>query len=379
VESDHAIANAIALASLRGMGPGRLDAIRRAWGFDEGWERVRRGQVLDEPDVVRSLGIDPSSVVRQWQVAARGVEPARLLDAHRAAGVQVMIGDSDRYPDALSGDIDAPALLFARGDLSALDGRRVAIVGTRRCTRSGRQTALEMANGLAEAGVQIVSGLALGIDGAAHEGALRSHRPRPVVGVVGTGLDVVYPRRHQALWHAVIERGVLISEVPLGGGPLPWRFPARNRIIAALAEVVVVVESHATGGALHTVDEAERRDRLVVAVPGSVRSPAAAGTNALLHEGAGPVRDAADVLTALGFAGVSAPSAAVARTSEPPPTPPLSPVERRVLDHLDGAPASVDQLATATGVGLAELALALLNLERGGLIARSGSRLERLR
>jgi DNA processing protein len=195
---------------------------------------------------------------------------------------------------------------------------------------------------------------------------------------VGTGLDVVYPQRHARLWQAVAAGGVIVSEVPLGGGALPWRFPARNRIIAALSDLVVVVESHATGGALHTVDEAIRRDRSVLVVPGSVRSPASAGTNALLHAGFGPARDTDDVLTALGFTAPEpvpddrAPTVTMLAT-EP------DPADGALLAVLGGEPVSIDHLAASTGRPLGELALSVLRLEQAGLVSRSGSWVERVR
>ena len=189
-------------------------------------------------------------------------------------------------------------LRVARG----LAGPRVAIVGTRRCSTTGAGVAFELGRDLAAAGVVVVSGLASGIDGAAHRGVLAADGAPPV-GVVGSGLDVVYPRGQSSLWRAVAEVGVLISEAPLGAAPERWRFPARNRIIAALVDIVVVVESHRRGGSLHTVDEADRRGRDVLAVPGSIRNPAATGTNELLAEGRAPVCSVDDVLVALGLSG----------------------------------------------------------------------------
>ena len=177
---------------------------------------------------------------------------------------------------------------------------RVAIVGTRRCTRYGFDLARELGADLAAAGVQVVSGLALGIDGAAHRGALDAAGGAPPIGVVASGLDVVYPRAPPAAVGGGRHRGSLLSECPLGTAPEAWRFPARNRIIAALADAVVVVESAGAGGSMYTVEEALARDRPVLAVPGSVRSAASAGTNRLLAEGAGVARDADDVLAAIG-------------------------------------------------------------------------------
>src|SRR5204862_479680 len=154
--------------------------------------------------------------------------------------------------------------------------------------------ARQLGRELAAHGVAIVSGLAIGIDGSAHEGALAA-KAAPPVGVVGSGLDVVYPKRHRHLWDAVAAAGVLLSEAPMGAVPERWRFPARNRILAALSDVVVVVESHAAGGSMHTVRAAIDRGIPVMAVPGSMRNPAAAGTNQLLSEGVPPARDPDDI------------------------------------------------------------------------------------
>ena len=152
---------------------------------------------------------------------------------------------------------------------------------------------------LARAGVRVLSGLALGIDAAAHKGALDAGGA--VVGVVGTGLDVVYPKRNRSLWAEVASLGLLVSEYPAGTQPERWRFPARNRLIAALSSGVVIVESHQRGGSLLTADEAVDRGKAVFSVPGSVVSPAADGTNGLIVDGASPVRHADDVLDALGL------------------------------------------------------------------------------
>lgn len=394
--SDETLAAAVALASLPEMGPGRLTAVTFVHGFDEAWERVRAGRGLDHPTIARSLGTKPQSVIDTWRQTARSIDPPRLLDAHRQAGIDIHILGDPGYPALLATDIEPPAVLFTRGDLSALDGTRVAIVGTRRCTQAGRLIARDLGHDLAAEGIKVVSGLALGIDGAAHEGALRANVPLSAVGVVGTGLDTIYPKRHRALWEALAEQGLLLSEVPLGGEGFRWRFPARNRVIAALADLVVVVESHASGGALHTADEAIRRDVPVMAVPGSVRSPASAGTNGLLFDGIGPVRDASDIMAALGFSPRvqqldlgetkgSSPSGrpvpiSQSTTSPVPstPSPSIDPGLQTILDQIDSAAISVDQLSIGSGLGLAELSVALVKLEDMGLVVRSGSWVERV-
>jgi DNA processing protein len=265
--------------------------------------------------------------------------------------------------------------------VGALNQRRVAIVGSRNCTRYGRDVAYELGRDLAEAGVAVVSGLALGVDGAAHAGALGARGGAAdaagrTIGVVGSGLDVVYPRRHARLWDQVAAVGVLLSEAPLGAAPEPWRFPLRNRIIAALAEVVVVVESLHTGGSRHTVEAALARDRAVMAVPGPVRSPTSDLPNGLLAEGCAPARDALDVLVALGLSSSSARSAASAAPADNRPTPERAAAS--VLDALGWQPASFEQVVLATGRPAGEVSVLLAHLEQGGWVVGSGGWWERV-
>jgi DNA processing protein len=238
-------------------------------------------------------------------------------------------------------------------------------VGTRRCTWAGRSLAAELGAGLAAAGVCVVSGLAVGIDAAAHRGALVAAAAPPVA-VVGTGLDVVYPRRNADLWESVAGAGAVLAEYPLGTRPERWRFPARNRLVAALADVLVVVESHARGGSMHTVTAALDRDVPVMAVPGPVRAAASAGTNALLVAGAAPVRDAGDVLVALGL------DSAAARRGAEPAGPPLEADEARLVAELQQAPATVEQLAARLDRSLAAVAVDLAHLEAKGLVTAAG-------
>ncbi|MGH3578950.1 MAG: DNA-processing protein DprA, partial [Mycobacterium sp.] len=278
------------------------------------------------------------------------------------AGVQIHLRGDPAYPAILSHDQQAPPVLFSRGRLEVLDHPRVAIVGTRSATHYGKEVATELGSGLAQAGVVVVSGLALGIDGAAHEGALAALEEGgcPPAGVAGSGLDVVYPSGNRRLWRGVGRSGALLSEWPLGTRPDAWRFPARNRIIAALSQVVVVVESHRAGGALHTVEAAIERGIPVMAVPGSVRSPASEGTNALLSEGAAPVRDLDDVLTALDIATIGGPS----RRAEPRATPDEG--DGRVMSAVDWSPTSTTTILERTGIALGPLAASLGRLEEKG-------------
>jgi len=206
-----------------------------------------------------------------------------------------------------------------------------------------------------------------------------------VVGVVGSGLDVVYPRGNRDLWEAVSAAGTLLSEAPLGAEPEGWRFPARNRLLAALADVVVVVESKRAGGSMHTVEEAIRRAVTVMAVPGSVRNPAAEGTNLLLSEGCPPACSTDDVLVALGLA--TAGTSAVAGSSGAADGPAelarhaggasLDPLQQRLLELLDDGPVSLDMLVLRAAAPVPEALVAAEGLERLGLLARDGARVMR--
>ena len=361
---------AAALAGLPAMGPARLRAVLGAWPPEEAWARVVRGEGCSAAAVARSCRPDPAGVAAVWRAAAATVSAADVWDAHRRAGVAVMVAGGAGFPAVLTVDPEPPAVLFARGDPAALDGRRVAVVGTRRCTRYGREVAYELGRDLAESGVRVVSGLALGIDGAAHRGALAA-RAAPPVAVVGSGIDVVYPRSHRALWEEVASAGLLLTEAPLGARPEPWRFPVRNRVIAALAEVVVVVESAETGGSRHTVEAGVARDRPVMAVPGSVRSRVSSYPNGLLADGCHPVRDALDVLVALGLSG--GPREPADRPAPPPRH------EAVVLEALGWEPATFDDLCTASGCSPAEVGVALARLESGGWAVERAGWWERVR
>jgi DNA processing protein len=353
-----------ALAGLPGMGPARLTAILDRWPPEEAWHEVAAGRTHLDPVVAVTVRI-PELCASRWRTAADQTDVAALWEAHQTAGVTVRVPGEFGFPTVLARDPEPPAVLFCRGDVGAVDRPRVAIVGTRRCTWAGRSIAAELGAGLAAAGVCVVSGLALGIDGAAHRGALAAGAAPPVA-VVGTGLDVVYPRRNADLWEAVATTGAVLGEYPLGTRPERWRFPARNRLVAALADVVVVVESHARGGSLHTVTAALERGVNVMAVPGPVRGPASSGTNALLVAGAAPVRDAEDVLIALGLD-----STVIGRQADPSPWP-LDQPELEVLRELQHGPATVAQLAERMGRDLRPIAVHLAHLENHGLVVATG-------
>lgn len=351
-------AYAAALAGLPYMGWERLTALLAGAGSEPrlAWRRVRAG-----------------GAGAAWAGAAAQLSVEGIAAAHTAAGVTVHLHGPGGYPAALAGDHEAPPALFTLGSVASLQEGvpRVGIVGTRRCSGYGRDVARDFGRDLAAAGVAVVSGLAIGIDGASHEGALQAGPAGAgPIAVVGSGLDIVYPRRHAGLWRQVSEAGVLVSEAPLGCRPEPWRFPARNRIIAALSDVLVVVESHPAGGSLHTVRSAEERGVTVMAVPGPVRSAASAGTNRLLSEGCPPACDVDDVLVAL--------SLETAGRPRPDPRPPPVEADAAVLEVLGWEAVSLEQVLARTGLGPGPVAVALAHLEQGGWARGTGGWWERV-
>jgi DNA processing protein len=285
---------AAALAGLPEMTPVRLAAMLERMGPTESWHAVR-------------AGTHPADRHHRFRAEARATDIGAVSEGYARASVTVLLPDRPGYPTALAGDPGAPAVLFAVGDPGVTEGRpRVAIVGTRTPTPYGQRVASEMAEALAEAGVVVVSGLDVGIDAAAHAGASRCLAPSaPSAAVTGADLGPGHPSLIEQLRSTVATRGVAFSEVALGSRPRPWLFSAHHRIIAALSEVVVVVESrHA--GSMHTVEAAARRSIPVCAVPGSVHSRASDGTNQLLFDGCSPARDATDVLAAVYLARAAA-------------------------------------------------------------------------
>lgn len=297
------------------------------------------------------------SLARRWQAAARGSHVARTLVARRT---RVYVAGRSGYPldEALP---DRPAVLLAEGAKpGALDRPRVAVVGTRAATPNGIADARELGATLARAGVTVVSGLAIGIDAAVHEGALEAGGT--AVGVVATGLDVVYPRRHRTLFERVRASGLIMSELAYGVQPRQYAFPVRNRIIAGLSQVTVVVEATLRGGARITADHALQYGRTVMAYPGSRRNPASAGTNQLIYDGATVVLDPNDVLVQLGFDHASP------RVDQR--TRPLGD-EAALLEACHGEPATLDQLASRTRMTPARVVSAVRALERDGWMERS--------
>ena len=394
--AERRLACMLALLSLPQMGPSRVAKLLDLAPADKLWNTLRTGDpnTLGSPcqELAKQAEVSHSQLVK-WCQHAQQIEPEQQLAAYQTHQVAVAELNSPGYPDRLAQDIEPPALLFWQGQLDILNRHpTAAIVGTRSCSNYGRQVAFELGQSLAAAGVAVVSGLAVGIDTAAHKGAL-SAGGAPPVGVVASGLNKVYPKSNSQLWEAVATTGLLLSETPLDIAPERWRFPARNRIIAALADVVVIVESLEKGGALFTAEEAAQRAKPVFAVPGPIRSAASYGTNRLLAEGCLPLCDANDVLVALGVP-VSASQAdpvsnqpvgtkssksagAKAATSATMSIAELTSQQQQLLEVFDWQPAGLDQLVERSGMSLGEVALCLDDLQAVGHVIRRGLWYER--
>jgi DNA processing protein len=288
----------------------------------------------------------------------------RMREGLRAAGCWACCRHDPEYPVGLGDAADAPWALIGRGDtrlLARLEPEAaVTVVGARRASSYGREVARELARELAGAGQVVVSGLAFGIDACAHRGALEGGGL--TVAVLGCGADVSYPAAHRSLWRRVGELGLVISELPPGTGAWRWAFPARNRIMAALAGMTVVVEAAERSGSLITADLAADLGRDLGAVPGPVGSRLSAGPNHLLAGGACVVRDAQDVLDAM-----LGPGARPLDRFGPP----LEPRLREVLEAVERGEQTSDAVAAATDLGGAEVAAALATLESRGYLTCS--------
>jgi len=312
-----------------------------------------------------SFGCLPSPAIRRARSALRRAAGLARAEARRveAVGARLVTPADAEYPALLRQLALPPASIYVRGRLP--DGPAVAIVGSRRASPYGREIATWLAGELARLGVTVVSGFAVGIDAAAHRGALAGRGP--TVAVLGCGLDVDYPRGHRGLGREIAERGAVLTEYRLGRAPAPWQFPIRNRLIAALAAATVVVEAAPRSGSLVTARLALEVGRDVLAVPGRIDDPLSSGANRLIADGATPLLGIDDVLAAIGLGGGSV---AVPARVEPAG---LGPDGLTVWRSLAASPADADGLASATGLPVDRLLALLLELEIGGHVRRDAA------
>lgn len=285
----------------------------------------------------------------------------------------VALGDAE-YPGGLLSIEDPPLVLYLLGAPLPPDtaGRSIAIVGSRNPTPQGEGNAQQFARALSSAGLTVVSGLALGVDGAAHRGALEGAAAGQLatIAVVGTGLDRVYPKRHLSLAHAIARQGVLVSEYPIGTPPLAQNFPRRNRLIAGLSCGTLVVEAALQSGSLITARMAVEQGKEVFAIPGSIHATQSRGCHALIRQGAKLVESAQDVLEELRLEAPSVATNLIAPHADPQPAAGQNDAQTRLLQQLGFDPVSLDALIARTGTDAATLQAWLLELELAGRVAR---------
>ncbi|KMQ51095.1 DNA protecting protein DprA [Chitinispirillum alkaliphilum] len=355
----------IALNSVKGLGPVRIGELLKQFSSPEA--------VFDtEVSVLRNMNIIPQSCVEEIQNRDNLFACAQAqLNKAREEGVEVLTLKDPRYPIYLKEIFAPPPVLFAKGDISVLNLHAVAVVGTRTPSPYGKGVATALCSDIASRGLVIVSGMAKGVDTLAHRAAL--HSGAKTVAVLGSGIDIIYPRSNVELSEEIVRDGVLISEFPLGTAPEAFNFPRRNRIISGLAAGTVVVEAGARSGSLITAKYATDQNREVFAVPGPITSPLSEGTFDLLKSGAIPVRNALDIVESIRFiSGEKQLNSFSAREKSFDTRTFLSDPEKLLYETLSFNPVRIDEIAERLNKGAAELFDGLLNLELKGLIRQIG-------
>ncbi len=347
----------VAFNRIRRLGPVRLRQIETRFGdLSLAWK-------ASQADLA-ATGLDKSTV-REIVSGRPEIDPDSEMEALESAGINVICVRSPEYPARLAEIYDPPSVLYIRGKLEATDERSVAVVGTRACSGYGREMATRLAGGLAANGVTVVSGLAAGIDAAAHRAALDAGG-RTIAGV-GSGRDQIYPAEHAELARNIAASGAVVSEYPPGVRPHARNFPRRHRILSGLTLGTLVVEAGIRSGAVLTVTHALDQNRDVFAVPGSVLSERSAGTNWLIQQGAKLVIDVQDILEELNIAGLGAQLGLSA------PAPDAGTVESELLKILRAEPVHVDEITRRSGRPISVVIATLTMLELNGLVRQAGS------
>lgn len=311
-------------------------------------------------ELSEAAGLRPAELRRLIEVEVR-CDIGAERESFARSGATLVPVTSDRYPQALLDLADAPPCIFVIGDVDLLSSDSIAIVGSRSAPDSALLDAEELAGRIAANGVAVISGFAMGLDAAAHRGALRHGR---TVAVLGSGIDVLYPVGHAGLRREIAECGALVSEMPLSSEPRRWTFPRRNRLIAALSKGTVVIGARERSGALLTAEWAQRLGRPVGAVPADTRDERHRGAFELLEQGVTLITSADDALRMVGL------DPSTARRPAPTRRPPLSAQEERVYAALMGDPQPLDDVVAAAGMEVRDVSTALMLLEVKGLARR---------
>jgi len=349
----------IGLSLVNGVGASRIRALLAQFGSATA--------VMNAPRtaLIRVNGVGPQTAAAITQFDDYAAVDTQLERAAQLGATLIMPWDN-RFPTRLRQIYDPPALLWMRGTLTPADDRALAIVGTRRCTDYGKRQAHRFAQALVQAGFTVVSGLAYGIDGAAHRGALDAGGR--TLAVLGSGVNRIYPSKHKRLAQSIIEQGAVLSEYPLDAPPDASNFPERNRIVSGTTLGTLVVESHREGGALITARMAVEQNREVFAVPGDVGRKAAVGTNRLIQRGHAKLAlDVDDILDELGMEPAVPDATGEAPDEASTPTS-LNAVEQRLYEALDSDPVHIDTLCADTEIDPSTALVYLLSLEFKGLV-----------
>lgn len=308
----------------------------------------------------------PEKLLSSFCAVRRKIDLSREMDKVAAAGARLLTQDDAAYPDLLRQLDDRPLLLYARGKLRGDDEKRLGVVGTRKASKRGWDAANELARELAQHGITIVSGLAHGIDAAAHRGALAAGGR--TIAVMGAGIDIIYPRENADIAEEIIENGAIITELPVGSPPLRTHFTQRNRIISGLSHGVLVAEAPERSGALNTADHALAQGRDVFAVPHSYHSVSGRGCNRLIQDGAKLVMDVRDILESLNVNHLAAQTQRQAERIQP-----ADETESAILGQLDSDPLHVDEIVRETKLPAATVSGTLALLELKGLVESAGA------
>lgn len=345
----------IGFNAVKGIGPVRLRALRQFFGdLETAWH-------AGEADLL-AAGLDRRTL-DALHTARRTFDLDQKLGEVADLGACVLTLDDDDYPALLRELPDSPPVLYLKGTLIDADQWAVALVGTRRATVYGREMAAQLAASLVQAGITIVSGLALGIDAAAHKAALDAGGR--TLAVLGCGIDRVYPPEHRLLAQEIVERGAMLTEFAPGTPPEAHNFPVRNRLISGLSLGVVVVEAPADSGALLTADSAADQGRDVFAVPGNVTAKSSQGANRLIQNGAKLVISAEDILEELNLSRTAVETRTQVRTIAP-----VDAVETALAGHLTAEPLHIDELCRLTGLPITQVSSALALMELKGMVRR---------
>jgi len=350
------VAAYLALAQIPGIGASRLRALIAAFGSARGAIQAPHGAIA----ALHGFSKAAATAIR-GAGATRGAE---VLDQLAKLGAVVLLPEDAAFPPLLREIPEAPAHLYAWGDVALLARPAVAMVGSRNHTSYGAEAARILAAGVAPAAV-VVSGMARGIDAIAHASALDAGGAS--VGVLGNGFGVVYPAANRALYERMIARGCLVTELPPGERPHAHTFPRRNRLVSGLAAATVVVEAAVGSGALITADAALDQGRAVLAVPGPITSPTSVGCNKLIQQGAKPALCAGDILEELGLGGLT-PGQCPGAPGERIPPEDLSPLQRTLWDALAAESCHIDALAGSAKAPTADVLTALTELELRGVV-----------